>query len=380
MSIMLNALHSLAAWAPVGIPAFLFYVTVVVFVHELGHFLVARAFGTKVEVFSIGFGAEIVGFTDKRGTRWKICWLPIGGYVKFAGDADASSRPDREAATQLTAQERAGLLSLKPVGQRAAVAAAGPFSNFLFSIILFTGILLATGQNVMAPVIGGVTKGGAGEAAGIHVGDTVTAIDGVHIRDFEQMAQLFATSGGQTLTMEISRAGKPVTLPLTPKMTRIKDGIGIVEDRMMAGLASSPGKVNHVTYNPVTAFGAAVGQTWDIIHQTLSGVGQIFTGKASVKQLSGPVGIANVVQKVAVFGFLPLLQLVAILSVSIGLVNLFPIPLLDGGHLLYYAVEAVLGRPLNERAQDVGFRLGLVLVLGLMLLVTWNDLAHLNLF
>jgi regulator of sigma E protease len=239
---------------------------------------------------------------------------------------------------------------------------------------------MVTGETVYAPVIGGVTKGAAAEQAGVKVGDTIVAVDGVKVMDFSQLSEILATSGGQTLQVEIQRAGRDLVLPVTPRLTHIKNGLGMMEDRMMAGLVNTPAKVIHITYNPLTAFGAACVQTYDIIHQTLRGVGQIFTGQASVKQLSGPVGIANVVQKVAVFGILPLLQLVAILSVSIGLVNLFPIPLLDGGHLLYYAVEAVLGRPLGERAQDVGFRLGLVLVLGLMLLVTWNDLARLNLF
>jgi regulator of sigma E protease len=378
---MLNMLHSFAAWSPVGIPAFLFYVTVVVFVHELGHFLVARWFGTKVEVFSVGFGGEIIGFTDRRGTRWKLSWLPIGGYVKFAGDADASSRPDREAAENLTAEERAGMLSLKPVGQRAAVAAAGPVFNFIFSILLLTCLYMITGHELVQPLIGGVVPGSAAQAAGIQKGDVVTRIDGTPIDDYFQMAEMFAGSGGSTLTVQLDRAGRSLTVPLTPRMATTADGFGGKEIRMLAGVQNSPqAKVTRVTYNPVTAFGAAVTQTVDIVRLTLKGIGQIITGHASIQQLHGPVGIANIVQKVATVGILPYLKFIAFLSVSIGLVNLFPIPLLDGGHLLYYAVEAVLGRPLDERAQDVGFRLGLVLVLGLMLLVTWNDLARLNLF
>ena len=255
----MQALQNLIAWTPLGLPAFLFVITLVVFFHELGHFLVARACGVKVDVFSIGFGKEIVGFNDKSGTRWKLSWIPVGGYVKFAGDANAASMPDAQAAAAMSDADRSKVLFFKPLWQRALVAAAGPAANFLLAIVLFTGLNLHTGHIVRAPVIGDV-----------------------------------------------------------------------VQD--------------------------------------------------SAAQFRGPLGIAKMTRQVAVFGFLALLNLAAVLSVSIGLANLFPIPLLDGGHLLYYACEAVLGRPLGERAQDVGFRLGLVLVLGLMLLTTWNDLVRLNLF
>ena len=223
--------------------------------------------------------------------------------------------------------------------------------------------------------------GSAAEAAGILTGDRVTKIGDVQITDFQQLPEIISTGGGETLRMDLLRSGKPLQLWVTPRMTKSADGLGGTEERFVIGVLPSPkAELVHHTYNPVTAFGAACGLTVDIVRGTLVGIGQIVTGKASVQQLHGPVGIADITRKVAEFGFLPLLRLVAFLSVSIGLVNLFPIPLLDGGHLLYYGCEAVLGRPLGERAQDVGFRLGLVLVLGLMLLTTWNDLVRLNLF
>ena len=377
---MLEAIHGLLAWTPLGLPAFLFVITLVVFFHELGHFLVARAFGVKVDVFSVGFGKEIVGWNDRRGTRWKLSWIPVGGYVKFAGDADVSSRPDR-AAAQLSAAERAGMLAFKPVGQRAMVAAAGPFANFILAIVLLTGLLLYSGHAVVQPVIGQVTKGSPADLAGVRTGDLVTRIDHTAITDFQQLPEIISISGGETLAVGLKRAGQDLTVQIVPKLMMTRDVLGNATSQMVIGVRPDPhAKVTREYYGPVGAFGAACSEAWEIVRTTILGIGQMITGHASTDQLRGPVGIANMTRQVADFGFLPLLNLVAILSVSIGLANLFPIPLLDGGHLLYYAVEAVLGRPLGERAQDVGFRLGLVLVLGLMLLTTWNDLVRLNLF
>ena len=378
---MLEAVRGLIAWTPLGLPAFLFVITLVVFFHELGHFLVARFFGVKVDVFSVGFGKEIFGFHDRHGTRWKLSWLPIGGYVKFAGDADAASKPDTEAASRMTAQERAGALMFKPVGQRAAVAAAGPFANFVLAIVLLTGLYMYSGHAVIAPVIGQVTTGSPAADAGIRPGDLVTRIDRTAITDFQQLPEIISISGGETLAIGLKRAGKDLTVQVTPRLLKTKDVLGNVGSQMVIGVRPDPrAPITRLQYTPLQAGSAALVETWTIIKTTLLGIGQMITGHASADQLRGPVGIANMTRQVADFGFLPLLNLVAILSVSIGLANLFPIPLLDGGHLLYYAVEAVLGRPLGERAQDVGFRLGLVLVLGLMLLTTWNDLVRLNLF
>jgi regulator of sigma E protease len=378
---MLDAIHGLLTWTPLGLPAFLFVITLVVFVHEMGHFLVARAFGVKVDVFSIGFGREIVGWNDKRGTRWKLSWIPVGGYVKFSGDADAASTPDRDAGRVMNAEERAHTLAAKSVGQRALVAAAGPFANFVLAIALLTGLMLYSGHSVIAPVIGEVVKGSAAEAAGIHPGDRVTRIGTVAINDFQQLPEIISMSGGETLELGLVRAGHPLTVWVTPRTMRTRDMLGDMGDALVIGVRPPANPVVTTEYySPWGALGAASAQTYGIVKTTLTGIAQMVRGKASPDQFRGPLGIAKMTRQVAVFGFLPLLNLVAILSVSIGLANLFPIPLLDGGHLLYYGCEAVLGRPLGERAQDVGFRLGLVLVLGLMLLTTWNDLVRLNLF
>ncbi|HEX4636881.1 MAG TPA: RIP metalloprotease RseP [Rhizomicrobium sp.] len=378
---MLDAIRNLVAWTPLGLPAFLFVITTVVFFHELGHFLVARRFGVKVETFSVGFGKEIFGWTDSLGTRWKVSWLPIGGYVKFAGDMNAASQPDAEAAANMTPEEREGALLFKPIYQRALVAASGPLANFLLAIVILTGLTLYAGHTVIAPVIGEVTKGSPAEAAGIKSGDRVTQIDDTVITDFQQLPEIISVSGGSPLKVGIHRGNQDLTLWISPRLTKIKDMLGNDTSQMVIGVRPNPkAPLTKIHYGPVGAFAAGCTQTWDILKNTFLGIGQMIAGHASPDQLRGPVGIANMTRQVADFGFLALLNLAAVLSVSIGLANLFPIPLLDGGHLLYYACEAVLGRPLGARAQDVGFRLGLVVVLGLMLLTTWNDLVRLNLF
>ena len=375
---MLDAIRGLASWT--GIPAFLFVITVVVFFHELGHFLVARFFGVKVDVFSVGFGKEIVGWTDRLGTRWRVSYLPIGGYVKFAGDADAASRPDVEAARHMTRDEREGALMFKPLYQRALVAASGPLANFALAIVMLTGILMYTGHMTIAPVVGQVTKAMPAALAGLQKGDRITRIDQTAITDFQQLPEIISVSSGTTpLAVGVSRAGHDMTLWMTPKRIQTHDVLGNAISQMAIGITPRDPAVRQ-PYSPVGAFAAASAETWSIMRTTVLTISQIVAGHGGADQLSGPVGIIKVTHQVAKVGFLPLLNLVAILSVSIGLANLFPIPLLDGGHLLYYACEAVLGRPLGERAQDVGFRLGLVLVLGLMLLTTWNDLVRLNLF
>jgi regulator of sigma E protease len=378
---MFDALRGLIQWTPLGLPAFLFVITVVVFFHELGHFLMARAFKVKVDIFSVGFGKELFGWTARSGTRWRVSAIPIGGYVKFAGDANAASAPDHDAARQATAEERALMLQFKPLPQRALVAFAGPLANFLLAIAMFTGLNLYSGHNVVTPVIGEVIRGSAAEAAGIRPGDLVTGVDGTAIDDFYQLPEIVGLSGGHNLAISLVRQGRPMVIHVVPRMMRMPDPFGNVGDTVVIGVRPSLAvPVTHVAYGPWGAFTAASTETWDIMRETVAGIGQMVRGYVSPDQFRGPVGIAQMTRKVASFGFLALINLASVLSVSIGLANLFPIPILDGGHLLYYACEAVLGRPLGERAQDVGLRLGMVLVLGLILLTTWNDLVRLNLF
>ena len=233
---MLDALHGLISWTPLGLPAFLFVITLVVFVHEMGHFLMARAFGVKVDVFSVGFGKEIVGRTDKRGTRWKLSWIPVGGYVKFAGDADAASTPDREAEARMTPEERSQTLAFKPVGQRALVAAAGPLANFVLAIVLLTGLMLASGHTVVAPVIGDVVKGSAAEAAGLRAGDRVTRVGDIAITDFEQLPEIISMSGGEPLRIGLLRAGHALNVWVTPRTMRMRDLLGDMGNTMVIGV------------------------------------------------------------------------------------------------------------------------------------------------
>ena len=358
------------------IPAFLFVITVVVFFHELGHFLAARACGVKVDVFSIGFGREIVGFYDRKGTRWKISWLPMGGYVKFAGDADPSSRSDPETLKNMDAAERAGSLHFKPLHQRAFVAAAGPLANFILAIAIFTvAFMISPTAPVEPPVIAEITAGSSAEAAGVQVGDVIEMVDGVAVSRFPELQRIVTESEGRQLRLGIVRNGQSMEILAAPRLTDIPDAAGSTSSAFRLGIVPR--------YEPLPfpqAFVRAVGQTWSIIQRTTSYLGELVVGRASTNELSGPLGIAKAAGDWAAVGFVALLNLTAFISVAIGFANLLPIPVLDGGHLLYYAFEAVLGRPLGERAQEVGFRLGLALVLCLMLLATFNDLVRFNLF
>jgi regulator of sigma E protease len=464
---------------------FLSVITLVVFVHELGHFLAGRLFGVKIESFSIGFGREILGFTDSYGTRWKIGWLPLGGYVKFWGDEGVASTPDHQKVERISEAERAGSYHHKPLYQKAIVSFAGPAANFVLAISILASLLMIYGDRADAPVIGNVKPGFPAQLAGLLPGDRVENIDGAPIRSFADIVQIVTISDGHPLVFQVRRGAASVQISVTPKMISkpdnfgqpIKDpGVGITQlvsgelesvaanspadkaglratdwivgvdnatfesSRELASLLSaSAGRVitltvlranptpdqpwNRDTLNlkltptPVAAatsdadakllesagisvvakgspepyirltFGLfdavsrAVHDTKFIVVKTFYFIGQLLTGRGDYQQLSGPVGIATVSAKVTLqAGVVPLINLAAVLSVSIGLLNLFPIPMLDGGHILYYAIEAVRGRPLGEWAQELGFRIGLAFVVSLLLFATWNDLTKLGLF
>ena len=369
--------HEAISWGWYVLPAFVAIITPIVFFHELGHFSVARLFGVRVETFSIGFGPAIWSWVDRKGTRWKISWLPLGGYVKFFGDLDAASTPDRETAANMTADERAVAFPFKPLYQRALIVAAGPAANFVLAIVVLTAFLAIFGAITAPALISQVVPGTPAQAAGFRVGDLIVDIDGRHIDSFDDVTAMVAMRPGEPLDVTIERAGKPVLLHVTPKLTTLKDQFGDEEKVGRLGIGAMP---RLTRYGPVQALREACHMTWLIVQSTLDLRTRLFTSSAVSSQLQGPIGIAKLSAKVAQVSFLSLFKLAAFISISIGLVNLFPIPLLDGGHLLYYAVEAVLGRPLGARAQDVGFRLGLAVMLGLMLLATWNDLVRLNLF
>lgn len=358
---------------------FLFVLTIVVFFHELGHFLVARWCGVKVVAFSIGFGPEIVGFTDRHGTRWKLAAIPLGGYVKFFGDDNAASVPDHAAAAGMSAEERKVSFLHKPVGPRAAVVAAGPIANFLLAIVIFAAIFMTVGKQVTTARVDSIQAGSAAQAAGFQAGDLVLAINGQKIDSFSDMQRIVSISAGETLTVEVERGGVRTTLQAVPQMRELKDNFGNVHRLGVLGISRSmaPGDVKTQTFNPVSAVVAGAQETWFVVDRTMSYIAGIFAGREAADQLGGPIRIAQVSGQVATAGFIALLHLTAVLSVSIGLLNLFPIPLLDGGHLLFYGIEAVRGRPLSERAQDIGFRIGLAIVVMLMIFATFNDILHL---
>jgi len=357
---------------------YLLLITPIVFFHELGHFSVARACGVRVETFSIGFGPIIASWRDRKNTLWKICWFPIGGYVKFFGDMDAASAPDRENMEKMPAADRAVAFPFKPLYQRAMIVAAGPVANFVLALVILSGLLLALGKAVSLPIVVTVTPHGPAAAAGIKPGDLVTKIDDNKIESFDDIPAYLWVRPVEPLTVTVARDGKPLVFRVVPQVMEIKDGLGAVHHVPALGISTvfSKKTVRIVRYGPVGAVAEAGNEVWDIASSTLGYLGRVVTGQVGASELHGPVGMAVISKKVASISFLALVNLAALISVSIGLVNLFPIPILDGGHLLYYGCEAVLGRPLGARAQDVGFRLGLAVVLALFVFLTWNDLVR----
>jgi regulator of sigma E protease len=358
---------------------FLFVLTIVVFFHELGHFLVARLCGIKVLVFSIGFGPEIVGFYDRYGTRWKISAVPLGGYVKFFGDENAASVPDHEAAAGMSEAEKKVSFIHKPVGPRAAVVVAGPAANFILAIVIFAGVFMTVGKQTTSARVDTVQPASAAQAAGFMPGDLVVAIDGTKIDSFSDMQRIVSVSAGETLNIEVERGGVHVTLKATPQLRELKDNFGNKHRLGVLGISRSmaPGDIKTQKMGPLQAVAEGARETWFVVDRTLSYIGGVFTGREAADQLGGPIRIAQVSGEVASIGFVALIHLTAVLSISIGLLNLFPIPLLDGGHLLFYAIEAIRGRPLSERAQEVGFRIGLAIVVMLMIFATFNDILRL---
>ena len=358
---------------------FLFVLTIVVFFHELGHFLVARWAGVRVLTFSLGFGPELVGFTDRRGTRWKVSAVPLGGYVKFFGDDTEASTPSAETLANMSEEERAGSFHHKKVGPRAAIVAAGPIANFLLAIAIFTCLFTFFGRPSTTARVDKIEANSAAEAAGFQIGDVVTAIDGTKIDNFTDMQRIVGTRAGEKLTFTVKRGDTTVQLQGTPELQVVKDPFGNAHKRGVLGITrkTMAGDVVTERVDPATALWLGVKETWFVIDRTLAYLGGVFTGREAADQVGGPLRIAQISGQVATIGLAALIQLAAVLSVSIGLLNLFPVPLLDGGHLLFYAVEAVRGRPLSERAQEMGFRIGLGLVLMLMVFATYNDILHL---
>ncbi|HEY8618014.1 RIP metalloprotease [Phenylobacterium sp.] len=381
---------------------FLIVLGVVVTVHELGHFLAARWLGTKIDQFSIGFGKPIAQWRDRQGVQWRIGWLPLGGYVRFAGDDNAASVPDGddlEAMRQdLVAREGEGALNryfhFKPLWQRAVITAAGPVANFILAIAIFGGLLMAMGEPVAASRVERVEPGAPAERAGFRPGDVILEGEGREIPNPDAVKQLIVLRSGLPTDFTVERAGRIVHLTVTPERGIVLDGLGRVQRLGRIGVAFANTPVSVRRYGPLEAVAGGVARTRDVVATTIFYLGRMFSGRETAEQLSGPLGMAQIsgeltkqnvevshdVGSFARNGLLTILVLVANISVGIGFLNLMPIPVLDGGHLLFYAYEALARRPLAAKVQAAGYRVGLALVLGLMLFATWNDLQRLRVF
>ena len=355
---------------------FLLILTVLVFVHEFGHYLIARWNGVRVEVFSIGFGAELFGWWDSAGTRWKFSTIPLGGYVKMFGDADASSGLPAAGLARLAQADREVSFHYKRLGQRAAIVAAGPAANFVFAIAVLAVLFMTVGQPYTPPEVGQVQPGSAAEQGGIRPGDVIISIDGRHIARFEDVQQAVRLNPGTPITIVVRRDGGELELRVTPTPTELTDRFGYRYEIGLLGIARSG--MEYIKRDPLTALLQAGTETWSLSVGTLKAMWQIVIGTRAVDELGGPLRIAQMSGEVAQGGMVAVLWFMAVLSINLGLINLFPVPVLDGGHLLFYAAEAVRGKPLGQRAQEYGFRIGLALVLTLMVFATWNDLVHLR--
>ncbi len=397
---MLNAIGQVLIY----VVPFLLVLTVIVTIHELGHFWVARAFGVKVDRFAIGFGKAIFSRTDSHGIEWRVGWMPLGGYVKFSGDLDAASVPDSRGLdvlkSEIMAREGVGAerdyFHFKPIWQRMLIVAAGPVSNFILAIAIFTVLFSVIGDVLRPARVADVVAGSPAAAAGFLSGDVITEINGKVIADAGEVTRKVTLSSGDPVRFTVERGGREIELVATPQRRVETDPIAgrVAVGRIGLALASTTAETRHVRYNPIEAVGRGVRETGDILGTTLNYLGRIFTGRESGDQLSGPLGIAKAsgaLTTAAVAAnpdpiatalnlLLTLTSFAAILSIGIGFLNLLPIPVLDGGHLVFYAYEAVAKKPVAAGVQEAGYRVGLALLAGLMLFATWNDLQKLNLF
>lgn len=395
---MIDALSALI----ISLLSFGAVISFVVTIHELGHYWVGRYFGVHAEAFSIGFGPKLWGWTDKNGTVWQISPIPLGGYVKFRGDANAASAPDRETLETLKAKHSQAdtVLHFKPVWQRALIVAAGPFANFILAIALFGALGLASGERSFPAVVGAVMEDSAAHEAGFEPGDRIVEANGRTIADFTDITQMVLTRANQTMTFVVLRDGERITLTATPRREVRDDGLGGERARGLLGIQSST-DVDPIirTVSLWEAPGYGVERTWETVNLIGDYISRLVTGRASVEYINGPIGIATTAGQIANTAInaeappemeqpgtlerawillLSLLSLSAVLSVALGLMNLLPIPVLDGGHLMYYAYEAVAKQPPSPAIQAAGFRLGLALILGIMIVAAWNDLSYLG--
>jgi regulator of sigma E protease len=373
--------------------SFVFLISIVVVIHELGHYWAGRMCGVHAEAFSLGFGPTLISWRDKLGTVWRIAAFPLGGYVKFLGDAGAASEPDEGKLAEM--RERMGpdadkCYHFKPIWQRAFITAAGPIANFILAIAIFAALAFSLGVPYREPVVQSVVEGSAGAEAGFAIGDRILAIDGNEISRFRDIPVAVSWRPNEVVIFDVERDGAIIQIQAAPRMTIVEDRFGGERQVGQIGLGTA-GARQLERFGPVEALGHGVDQTWTVVAMTGNYVSYVVTGRSPPSMLNGPLGIATIAGQTAQNSidsgtnaaestanlFLNLINLAGFLSVGLGLVNLLPIPILDGGHLVYYAYEAVARRPLSMKVQAIGFRVGLALVLGMMLVATWNDLNYL---
>jgi regulator of sigma E protease len=357
------------------LPAFLIVLTVIVFVHEMGHYLVARWNGIAIQTFSIGFGPELAGFNDKHGTRWRISAIPLGGYVRFVGDMNAASLPDLKVIEQADPALAKRLFVNKNPWQRIAVVVAGPAANVIFTFLVLYALLLGYGRYTIPPLIGSVSPGSVAEAAGFIENDRVISVDGYEVRGFEDFQRLVATAPQRPVTIVVDRPGGHETIVVVPDAAVSTDRFGNEQRIGRIGVTRSidPSEVTLYRPGPIEAIGMTFEEIRFIIDRTAAFLGDFFVGRGDIEQLGGPIKVAKVSGEVASLGIVALVNLMALLSLNIGIFNLLPVPMLDGGHLAYYLYEGIRGRPLSQRVQEIGFRFGFFVVLSLMVFTTFND-------
>ena len=376
---LLQGLQAAAGWVGWYILPFVFLVTVIVFFHELGHYLAGRWCGVKIEAFSLGFGPELCAWVDKRGTRWRLAAFPVGGYVKFLGDANAASAPDAEGVAAMAPEERRLALAGQPLINRAAIVAAGPIANFVLAIVLFAALFLAFGQAEQTPRVGAVDPGSPAAQAGFAVGDLIKTVNGEPIATFQDLQQQTLLSTGLPMTFVVERAGGEVRLTATPEIAVVDQG-PLGRRRMgRLGLSSTrdPADVRIERCSPPVCVLWGAKETGFLVQATVAYVGGLFAGRETTDNLSGPLGVGQLAGEMAKVSLWQLLSLAGLFSVSVGLMNLLPVPLLDGGHLLYFAFEGLRGRPLSERVQQIGFRIGVAFVALLVIFTTSHDILRL---
>ncbi|MCE6073505.1 RIP metalloprotease RseP [Agrobacterium vitis] len=358
---------------------FVLVLSLIVFVHEMGHYLVGRWSGIRILAFSLGFGPELIGFNDRHGTRWKLSAIPLGGYVRFFGDADASSKTDAAEFEALSPEDRARTLNGAKLWKRAATVAAGPIANFLLAILIFSVTFSLYGKPVSDPVVAEVKALSAAAEAGVQPGDVLVALDGSSVKTFDDVVRYVSVRPLVPIVVTVKRGESQLDLSMTPRRTETTDRFGnkmeVGQIGIMTTAASGNFRVEKLGF--IESVSAGVDQTWNIVTGTYDYLANLFAGRMNADQLGGPIRVAQASGQVATLGAVALLQLAAVLSVSIGLLNLMPVPVLDGGHLILYALEAVRGKPVSAGAQEIAFKVGMVMILSLMVFATWNDISRL---